>query len=800
MEGPVGERAPLLHELKRRGVIHVAGLYIVAAWVIVQVADVVSQGPFPMPPEALRLIWVALILIFPIALIFGWRYDITRDGILRTDPLAGENEDLPLRPVDHGIIAGLSLLVTGILGFTTLEITEAIEHDRLRAGIGVEVMDEPAPPNSIAVLPFKACASQFVDEALAAGLATEVINQLATRRSLKVIARSSSFTMAGFGLPLRKIAVPLGVKYLLTGEVCRDGDVLTLTVELVHEDGFVVWSESYKQAVNPSGELSVSLAVLVADGVSIALGHNLAVQHHEPVNRLAYEQLVIGREHAGRNDIDRAREAFEKALKYQPDFAEAIFALALLESDIGTHMKVGTSIEQAWPLGEQALTMARRQLEQGQADFRTHFVAGRILHTLARWDRKLIWRQAGELDPVELETRKKAADARMAEAEGHVRKAIALNPSDIGIYRLLASNLDRQGLERRGEALEILESGLARDPFNANLNSDVAKRWAARGRYRQAMELLERFEALPDPSATWWSRLEIMKTQAYWDEKAQLLIDILLRQPEAFEGAAIYGHLLWLPSELAVLGLREEAQAWYAQVKEIPKQGWGAVLREWFLEDYMLAMGQGDQVIEADMARINAMTDEEILDAQFGEADGMVWTLAQAGEYERAIRLRESIQHSHSWGPFWSERQVGPRLELAALYQKVGRDADAERLLGQLTDYLETEYDTGIKHPATLYYLAETYARLGRDDKALDMLRKAVDYHLRLTEADEHYMIHSPWKRMEDDPRYIAQLERMRADLDQQAERIRTMLAQYDVNELVAPVMALAQEAHAETQ
>ena len=80
MKRPVTSRRSLFSEIRSRGVIHIAGLYVVGAWVIVQVADIVSQGPMPMPPEAIRLIWAALFLGFPIALLFGWRYDITREG------------------------------------------------------------------------------------------------------------------------------------------------------------------------------------------------------------------------------------------------------------------------------------------------------------------------------------------------------------------------------------------------------------------------------------------------------------------------------------------------------------------------------------------------------------------------------------------------------------------------------------------------------------------------------------------------------------------------------------------------
>ena len=110
------------HEIRQRGVIHVAGLYVVAAWLVVQLADMLADGPLPMPPEALRAIWVALIFIFPVVLIFGWRYDITRDGIVVTVPRDGQKEERPLRREDFSIIGGLSMIIASILGFMTLQV------------------------------------------------------------------------------------------------------------------------------------------------------------------------------------------------------------------------------------------------------------------------------------------------------------------------------------------------------------------------------------------------------------------------------------------------------------------------------------------------------------------------------------------------------------------------------------------------------------------------------------------------------------------------------------------------------
>ena len=130
---------------------------------------------------------------------------------------------------------------------------EVIERDRQVPGGGFEDVARPAPANSIAVLPFSVCAGGEADKVLAAGLAAEVINRLAGVGTLKVIARASSFTIAGFNLHLRQIAQPLRVKYLLTGELCREGGTLVLRVELVDELGYVVWNERYEQAPDRAG-------------------------------------------------------------------------------------------------------------------------------------------------------------------------------------------------------------------------------------------------------------------------------------------------------------------------------------------------------------------------------------------------------------------------------------------------------------------------------------------------------------------------------------------------------------------
>jgi tetratricopeptide (TPR) repeat protein len=318
------------------------------------------------------------------------------------------------------------------------------------------------------------------------------------------------------------------------------------------------------------------------------------------------------------------------------------------------------------------------------------------------------------------------------------------------------------------------------------------------------MELLERFEALPEvPPEVRFVQLEIKKLQTYWAEKCELLIEMLLNEPAAFEHAGNYGHLVWFPAELARLGLFETAAAWYERVETIPAEGWSAVLRGWFLGEYLSIEGvsppdtdglPGHEEDEGpdEWAVLAGMTDEEILDQNLWDAP---WTLAEAGEAERAIRLAESFQNlrpARGDSTFWAERLAWGQMRLAGLYQWGGRDEDAAELLAQIARGLEAEYDAGIRHPGTLANLASVYALQGRDDAALDMLRRAVDYHLRWTQVPE-LPGYAPWKRFEDDPRFIAQWDRMQADLRQQGARIGAMLARYDIDELLGPAMAMAQ-------
>jgi TolB-like protein len=746
--------ARIFQELRRRRVLNSVAFYIVGAWVALQVAELALPA-LKIPDFAIRYVWIGAFVLFPLSLIFGWRYDITTTGIKRTPASeADPDADTSLHRLDRGLIGGLTVISLAVITVLLVRIGQ----------VEPELAVTPVA-NSIAVLPFKVCEDRARERELAGGLTMEVINRLAERRKLEVTARRSSVALDGVGLNLQQIAKTLAVQYLLAGEICRNSTRLTLSAELFDERGFIVWSELFTQEVNQWEQVSERLATRVASGVAAELGDVAAASPESPVNVLAYEQFLIGVAHRDRGNKDRARAAFTRALEYDPEYAEAKFYAALLDT-IGFFSEGrGESIAQARPMIVEALEAARRQLELDDRSAYTHDVVAQLIRIVTKWDEELAfrWGRANDLDTQEIVRLREQIKSGYAESERHFRLSINLNPSRTESYSLLADVIERQDFARRTEALEILEKGQDRDRFNLVYNGRIAKRWAGRGQYRQAIELLERFKTLPEiPPMAWWWQLEIMHLQIYWDEKAEALVDMLLNDPGAFDEWLNRWQIWWFVGSLVDMGLREEAEAWKDRLENLPMDDW---MYQKGLHNYLAAIGEYPKI----------------------PADSLHW-LIENGEYEQAIEELETGRHERK---MWHEREIRDDMTLISLYQASGQDDEANELLGSTAAYLEQEYAMGIRHPETLYHLSEVYARQGRDDQAVDMLRKSYDYHGLVTCSEyEDTVTASPWPRFADDPRYISTCERIQADLDRQTETIRALLARYDVDELLAPLIA----------
>lgn len=360
----------IVREMRRRHVLRTAGIYIVSAWVLLQVVALAFQS-FDIPETALRYVWIAAIGGFPLALIFGWRYDVTSAGIVRTLPAgAGDAADIGLRKPDYILLSALTLIAVLFVGNTVNEI----RLGPLRGAGPWYVADRLA--TAIAVLPFENLSADEDQEFLSAGLHEALITTLSRITQFRVTSRFSSRRMNN-SMSLLEIRQSLGVDKILSGSVTRDGDQVRVNVALVDVDTEEqLWTDSFTREFDALISMQNEVASTVAREVKVKLSadeeRQLAEQadvssatyeaylkglfqlqkgsprayrraieifteavENDPTSALAYAGLAIGYSQLGHSPFPmsgaypRAKEAASRALQYDPDLAEAHLAVGM---------------------------------------------------------------------------------------------------------------------------------------------------------------------------------------------------------------------------------------------------------------------------------------------------------------------------------------------------------------------------------------------------------------------------------------------------------------------------------------
>jgi TolB-like protein len=327
----------ILRELKRRKVFRVAVVYAATAFVVLQAADLILPALF-LPEWTYRLLVLLVLLGFPIALVLAWAFDITPEGVVRTESRgpgseAGEPKPLPALLGRRSALVTAALVVLGLgLGAGWfLKPAPAVEPAALLPG------DLPAPERSVAVLPFADLSEGSDQKWFADGLAEEILNRLARLGELRVSARNSSFRFEDRALDVREIGRQLAVANVVEGSVRRDGNRLRIGVQLIRTtDGFHLWSQSYDRHLDDVFAVQADIAENIARALDVVLdgerrGRMLATGTREPAAFLYYLRGRAEYEAAhalGLDTNDRLWEAnvwFTRALEADPDFALARF-------------------------------------------------------------------------------------------------------------------------------------------------------------------------------------------------------------------------------------------------------------------------------------------------------------------------------------------------------------------------------------------------------------------------------------------------------------------------------------------
>jgi TolB-like protein/Tfp pilus assembly protein PilF len=523
-----------LTELKRRNVYRAAVAYGVVAWFLTQLTTQVFPF-FEIPNSAVRFVVMALAIGFPIAMLLAWLYELTPEGIVRTedlDPVQASSVQRATGRVLDFIIIGVLLLIIAML------IVGRLPFYRQTG--------ESISQKSIAILPFENLSEEKSNAYFAEGIQNEILMRLATVRDLKVISRTSTAKYQSKPDNLKKVAQELGVSTILEGVVQKAGDKVRVNVQLIDARADThLWGKSYdrdfKDILRVESEVSQEIAEALQANLSPSESHGLAAvrtpdpEAYDVFLRAEYELHQAENSFAA-EAYDRADAFYRQALARDPNFAEVTAELA--RSRLSRHWNVSplapAELEEVKSLIDRALALApnspeahfalglffywsHRQYKNALTEFNhtlelqpnnalTRQYCAYVYRRRGEWERSLAdFQRADELDPRDAEIPTGIGATYLAlrqwkDAERAELRALAIDPhKPLAALNLLTTRLNgtsdidsaRRALNGFPQGINLIDSVVDRGDvariINARVYLDVMER-----RFTDAFQALEK--------------------------------------------------------------------------------------------------------------------------------------------------------------------------------------------------------------------------------------------------------------------------------------------------------------------
>src|SRR5258708_17184700 len=350
-------------ELKRRNVYKVAVAYAVVAWLLIQIATQVFPF-FEIPNWAVRLIVLAIVIGFPIALVLAWAFELTPEGLKRTEDV---DVTLQTRGRSHAwiyvVVLG-AVLSLGLFFFGRYTARDNAAPRQSEAATGSSI-----PQKSIAVLPFENLSDDKGAAYFADGIQDEILTKLASIADLKVISRTSTARYKSKPEDLRTVSQQLGVATVLEGSVQKTADKVRVNVQLIdaRADSHL-WAKTYDRDIKDVFAVESEVAQEIADSLQAKLSPAEAIKlATAPTKDTAAYDLFLKGEFEQRvanstlrpESFDQATAWYKEAIARDPNFALAIaqLAIARLRRHWLTDPLTEAEVIDAGKIAKQALTL-----------------------------------------------------------------------------------------------------------------------------------------------------------------------------------------------------------------------------------------------------------------------------------------------------------------------------------------------------------------------------------------------------------------------------------------------------------
>ncbi|HUF12618.1 MAG TPA: tetratricopeptide repeat protein [Longimicrobiales bacterium] len=530
------ERSPLrrfLIDLRGRHVFRVAAIYLVVAWLMIEVAATV----FPMmglPDWAPALVFALFAIGLPVALAIAWVYDMTPQGVVRASPRIDGQATTPAPAPARSDVTPAPAPAPAPAP------VNADSHARRDTSVAT------APVRSLAVLPFADLSRERDQEYLGDGIAEEILNVLAQVAELRVAARTSAFAFKGRNIDVRDIGRQLGVDAVLEGSVRTAGERLRVTAQLIGvHDGYHIWSRRFDRDLSDVFAVQDEIAAEIAAALEVAkpavdVSARSATEHLG-----AYEAYLKGRQFFHRKtgrSLRIAEQLFKEAIAIDPGYAPAHAGLAdtcsmlymfwaptehnrrCADESSQRALERGPHVAEAHVSRGLALTLQKRY-DEAASEFdaaiainprlydawyffaRSAYAAGDMTAAAERFER------AGEIQPESFDNWGLLANAytslgRIEDARAATGRAIEaaeatlrLSPDDVRALYFGSGALVLIGERERG--LEWAERAASMDPDDPGVHYNLACTYSLAGEVERAMKHLERALELGYGSVEW---------------------------------------------------------------------------------------------------------------------------------------------------------------------------------------------------------------------------------------------------------------------------------------------------------
>ena len=460
-------------ELKRRNVFRVGVAYLIGAWLLAQIADLLIDN-IGAPDWVMKSLFVALALGFFLALFFAWAFELTADGIKkekdvdRSQSIRKETG----QKINYGIIGILALVAVYFFWESRFNREALPESTETTQAASPETTVEPAKTDtqvvaekSVAVLPFVNMSSDPEQEYFSDGITEEIINSLVKIPGLSVPARTSVFGFKGHHGDVREIGQQLNVAYILEGSIRSQAKQVRITAQLIKvDDGFHLWSETFDRQLDNIFVVQEEIAGAIAEVLVGELGAGINTVPNKTVNMKAYDTYLNGRALL-RDRQPNVIEVLEQATQLDPSFVPAWAALALAYQIHGYYVPGGIDLQ------EKAMRTAQHALSMDPQN----------------------------VDAIDALASAKRDTWQWAEAEKLFDTALAIDPQSSELLEDYAEFLCAVG--RHQECLEVSERGYALDPNLIPLARHYVSALEFTGHFQETLDAYRQVEP------NWDSRL-----------------------------------------------------------------------------------------------------------------------------------------------------------------------------------------------------------------------------------------------------------------------------------------------------